>query len=223
MAYCIWCRSFHTRHRVWCKYSYTSFGENTGVTSANIGFSSEIFESQTNLNYYNYRYYAPSVGRWTRRDPIEENRVVKEKLVHIKQKIDISINDYSIVDNSLLQKYDSFGLGIVIGNPLRFGSVNFENCSPEQLRLFRLIPEKGKKLSIPINGKNPKIDGVWVKGNRNWLKIPNHCYATITCEEKCKSSYKYTIYCNLAISLIKGTGGFVPDAGSTTHGTDYPF
>ena len=28
---------------------------------------------------------------------------------------------------------------------------------------------------------------------------------------------------NLAISLIKGTGGFVPDAGSTTHGTDYPF
>ena len=119
--------------------------------------------------------------------------------------------------------YDSFGLGIVIGNPLRFGSVNFENCSPEQLRLFRLIPEKGKKLSIPINGKNPKIDGVWVKGNRNWLKIPNHCYATITCEEKCKSSYKYTIYCNLAISLIKGTGGFVPDAGSTTHGTDYPF
>ncbi len=32
-----------------------------------------------------------------------------------------------------------------------------------------------------------------------------------------------TIYCNLAISLIKGTGGFVPDAGSTTHGTDYPF
>ena len=204
-------------------YAYTSFGENTGVTSANIGFSSEIFESQTNLNYYNYRYYAPSVGRWTRRDPIEENRVVKEKLVHIKQKIDISINDYSIVDNSLLQKYDSFGLGIVIGNPLRFGSVNFENCSPEQLRLFRLIPEKGKKLSIPINGKNPKIDGVWVKGNRNWLKIPNHCYATITCEEKCKSSYKYTIYCNLAISLIKGTGGFVPDAGSTTHGTDYPF
>lgn len=153
----------------------------------------------------------------------EENRVVKEKLVHIKQKIDISINDYSIVDNSLLQKYDSFGLGIVIGNPLRFGSVNFENCSPEQLRLFRLIPEKGKKLSIPINGKNPKIDGVWVKGNRNWLKIPNHCYATSTCEEKCKSSYKYTIYCNLAISLIKGTGGFVPDAGSTTHGTDYPF
>ena len=127
------------------------------------------------------------------------------------------------IDNSLLQKYDSFGLGIVIGNPLRFGSVNFENCSPEQLRLFRLIPEKGKKLSIPINGKNPKIDGVWVKGNRNWLKIPNHCYATITCEEKCKSSYKYTIYCNLAISLIKGTGGFVPDAGSTTHGTDYPF
>ena len=91
------------------------------------------------------------------------------------------------------------------------------------LKILRLIPEKGKKLSIPINGKNPKIDGVWVKGNRNWLKIPNHCYATITCEEKCKSSYKYTIYCNLAISLIKGTGGFVPDAGSTTHGTDYPF
>jgi RHS repeat-associated protein len=35
-------------------------------------FSSEYLDSETNLVYYNYRYYSPELGRWTKRDPIGE-------------------------------------------------------------------------------------------------------------------------------------------------------
>ena len=54
------------------KYEYTPFGGNTGEARASIGFSSEAFDATTDLNYYNYRYYAPGLGRWTKRDPIGE-------------------------------------------------------------------------------------------------------------------------------------------------------
>ena len=35
-------------------------------------FSSEYHDSETNLVYYNYRYYSPELGRWLNRDPIDE-------------------------------------------------------------------------------------------------------------------------------------------------------
>jgi RHS repeat-associated protein len=38
--------------------------------------SSEFHDDETGLVYYNYRYYSPALGRWTRRDPIGENGTV---------------------------------------------------------------------------------------------------------------------------------------------------
>ena len=35
-------------------------------------FSSEYYDDETGLVYYNYRYYSPKFGRWIKRDPIEE-------------------------------------------------------------------------------------------------------------------------------------------------------
>ena len=54
------------------KYEYAPFGGNTGEARAGVGFSSEAFDAATDLSYYNYRYYAPGLGRWTKRDPIGE-------------------------------------------------------------------------------------------------------------------------------------------------------
>ena len=54
------------------KYEYTPFGGNTGENRASIGFSSEAFDAATDLDYYNYRYYAPGPGKWTALDPIYE-------------------------------------------------------------------------------------------------------------------------------------------------------
>jgi RHS repeat-associated protein len=35
-------------------------------------FSSEVFDTESRLSYYNYRYYSPELGRWIKRDPIGE-------------------------------------------------------------------------------------------------------------------------------------------------------
>ena len=35
-------------------------------------WSSEVYDSELDLVYYNYRHYSPSDGRWLSRDPIEE-------------------------------------------------------------------------------------------------------------------------------------------------------
>jgi RHS repeat-associated protein len=35
-------------------------------------FSTKYTDSESGFNYYGYRYYAPAIGRWLTRDPIEE-------------------------------------------------------------------------------------------------------------------------------------------------------
>ena len=58
-------------------YEYSPFGSLTKVTGDYAGnnpfrFSSEYFDEETGIVYYNYRYYNPELGRWISRDPIEE-------------------------------------------------------------------------------------------------------------------------------------------------------
>ncbi len=58
-------------------YEYSPFGQQTAATGAYAAanpfrFSSEYFDEETQLIYYNYRYYSPEMGRWLSRDPIEE-------------------------------------------------------------------------------------------------------------------------------------------------------
>ena len=59
------------------EYEYFPFGKITAqdgtYAAANpFRFSSEYHDDETGLVYYNYRYYIPDLGRWTKRDPIEE-------------------------------------------------------------------------------------------------------------------------------------------------------
>lgn len=58
-------------------YEYSPFGVQTKAIGAcaemnPFRFSSEYYDSETNLVYYNYRYYSPTLGRWLSRDPIAE-------------------------------------------------------------------------------------------------------------------------------------------------------
>ena len=69
-------------------------------------FSSEYLDSETNLVYYNYRYYSPELGRWTKRDSIEE---------------DGEFNLYAMVGNNTVDKFDMYGLKVdatTSSNPL---------------------------------------------------------------------------------------------------------
>ena len=56
-------------------YEYSPFGKLINEVEAienPFKFSSEFADSETNLVYYNYRYYNPELGRWLSRDPIQE-------------------------------------------------------------------------------------------------------------------------------------------------------
>ena len=58
-------------------YEYGPFGELIRTTGpmAKLNpfrFSTKYYDWETGLNYYGYRYYNPSTGRWLSRDPLEE-------------------------------------------------------------------------------------------------------------------------------------------------------
>ena len=52
-------------------YTYSPYGQVTaeGDVTQCIQWSSEMYDAELGLAYYNYRYYNPRDGRWTRRDP----------------------------------------------------------------------------------------------------------------------------------------------------------
>ncbi|WZV03426.1 RHS repeat-associated core domain-containing protein [Lentisphaerota bacterium WC36G] len=78
-------------------YDYSPFGQLSldNETVANpFRFSSEYAEKETGLIYYNYRYYNPTVGKWTKRDPIQEKG---------------GQNLYGFVNNRPIIYYDNLG------------------------------------------------------------------------------------------------------------------
>ncbi|MCK4983838.1 MAG: RHS repeat-associated core domain-containing protein, partial [Victivallaceae bacterium] len=82
------------------KYEYSPFGVQTSATGTYAAtnrfcFSSEYYDSETQLVYYNYRYYSPTLGRWLSRDPIMEAG---------------GWNLYGMIHNDLINNADLYGL-----------------------------------------------------------------------------------------------------------------
>ena len=83
-------------------YEYTPFGK---LYSSNeqveqpFKFSAEYTDTETNLVYYNFRYYNPELGRWLSRDPIEEYG---------------GWNIYCFIDNDSINYTDFLGLKIKV-------------------------------------------------------------------------------------------------------------
>ena len=81
-------------------YAYTPFGslENPADGDENpFRFSSEYADDETGLVYYNYRYYSPQLGRWIKRDPIEEQG---------------GVNLYGMVTNNGISLVDNLGYSL---------------------------------------------------------------------------------------------------------------
>ena len=81
-------------------YEYSPFGMVTKLSGDYVAinpfrFSSEYYDSETGLVYYNYRYYDPQLGRWLSRDPIEEEG---------------GYNLFAILENEVINYYDQNGL-----------------------------------------------------------------------------------------------------------------
>ena len=96
-----------TEGQVTDTYVYDPFGNctHTGSSSNPFRFSSEHFDEEAGLVYYNYRYYSPKMGRWIKRDQLEELA---------------GYNLYVCVNNNLVMYYDSLGLS---STPLSNGTV----------------------------------------------------------------------------------------------------
>ena len=102
-------------------YEYAPFGaitytaKNTPYTidliAANpFRFSSEFYDPELDLIYYNYRHYSPALGRWLSRDPIEEQG---------------GLNLYAFCGNNTLITTDYlgnlFGIDFDFNNSLQIG------------------------------------------------------------------------------------------------------
>ena len=96
-----------TANGIGAHYDYAPFGATTRThrdSSASFDiasltpfrFSSEYYDSELDLVYYNYRHYSPSLGRFLSRDPIEEQG---------------GLNLYAFVKNSPLSVIDILGKG----------------------------------------------------------------------------------------------------------------
>ncbi len=63
---------------VLASYEYDPFGNIVAQSGAEADevpfrFSTKYFDSETGLYYYGYRFYAPELGRWINRDPVEDS------------------------------------------------------------------------------------------------------------------------------------------------------
>ena len=81
------------------QYDYNPFGKIVASSGAYKNtnpyrFSSEYYDAESGLIYYNYRYYYPEAGRWLSRDPIGETG---------------GTNLYGMVNNNPIYHWDSLG------------------------------------------------------------------------------------------------------------------
>ena len=162
------------------EYAYDAFG-NTIYEDGDLAdffphrFSTKYYDSETDLYYYGYRYYSPSLGRWISRDPIEEEG---------------GNNLYGFLANSCLCCLDPFGLKTYlihsIGDSMTYGV---------RTRNSRLMFNKGRENSmdnaklVPLRDNQgwrgflkEKLDG-WSHANRaldiKFEFVGNHAESTI--------------------------------------------
>ena len=88
------CELYSTEGRISTSYTYSPFGKvtATGSLTQPIQWSSEIWDSELGLMYYNWRYYNAAVGRWIQKDFITSKRA------------------YTLINNSTVLLSDYLGL-----------------------------------------------------------------------------------------------------------------
>ncbi len=98
---------------VLARYAYDPFGNTLSATGALAAanpfrFSTKYWENEAGLYYYGYRYYAPGLGRWSKRDSLEERGGANLfGFIH-----NMPINIFDILG---LTSDDDFDIGMSIG------------------------------------------------------------------------------------------------------------
>ena len=186
-------------------YEYAPFGAVTRTAKATsskvdlIGanpwrFSSEFYDSELDLVYYNYRHYSPALGRFLSRDPIEEQG---------------GLNLYAFVGNRLFLAIDTLGLfsfplppalRISMGNAFDYLSKCIkcpEGAKTKDGHYGAREYRTGKQYGTPtVNGCGPEgwvlhmvvPDKVVFAPGLGWISFTSACNAHDTCYGTCGSN-----------------------------------
>ena len=131
------CELFGPNGYIRTAYSYTPFGSvsasENGVVQ-NFQWSSEFYDSELDLVYYNYRHYSPSLGRFLSRDPIAEQG---------------GLNLYAFVRNRLFIIFDRKGL---LAQRITI-SANQVPVEPGNVRIGFLAKFEKGRLSVSLHLK----------------------------------------------------------------------
>ena len=97
------CEVFGSAGYIRTSYSYAPFGavSESGDVTQPFQWSSEHYDSELGLVYYNFRHYSPDLGRFLSRDPISEQG---------------GLNLYAFAENSPTIKSDRLGQNVWIEN-----------------------------------------------------------------------------------------------------------
>ena len=144
-------------------YEYSPFGKaivsNGDLADDNpFRFSSEFTDDETDLVYYNFRYYNPDTGRWLSRDPIEEQG---------------GKNLYSVIQNNMINAIDMLGLA---------ASCDCSGNGGGLLGILWNLPNTALGLGIGAAGL-PFSTGAWAFGGEppislgdNSIQFPNNIF-----------------------------------------------
>ena len=191
-----------TSNGIGAHYDYAPFGATTRThrdASASFDivalnpfrFSSEYYDSELDLVYYNYRHYSPSLGRFLSRDPIEEQG---------------GLNLYAFVGNVPTSLIDSLGENTVAdwildkGRYFLWGAC----CNGEEYdtRTHCCLDSKGKKQLFGSRGcRISKREKIATRVVRKDL------YGRMGFDWVLKHSW---------ITYPEGSAGFYPAGGKTT-------
>ena len=123
-------------------YTYDAWGNTVASSGARAGENPYRFSSKEALAgfySYGYRFYAPGLGRWINRDPIEENG---------------GVNLYTMVGNDPVNAIDSYGLAQVV---LRWREV-IGGANHSYLLIYE-TNSKGQRVGTPKYFGGYKGDG----------------------------------------------------------------
>jgi RHS repeat-associated protein len=170
---------------------YSPFGKKTvdnGSMAGEFayGFSSEYFDTETSLVYYNYRYYSPKLGRWLNLDPIEEQS---------------NINLYTMVENDPQNYWDYLGRESVKSKVINTALEAIGSKSTfKELKKIKGTPY----LKDPSSGKILRID----MGDAAHGETPHvHFYDNMEAVKKKKTRCKiFTDKSGAAVKSIKILG-----------------
>ncbi len=152
----------NTNGNVVASYEYTPFGKlfsSDEQIAQPFKFSSEYADTETNLVYYNYRYYNPELGRWLTRDPIGEFG---------------GWDLYNFVYNESINAFDNLGLTtILLPRPILIPRVIIPRIAIPRITVPRVAIPRGPQIFAPefaspkIKHAKPKAKGKSKVKNKN--------------------------------------------------------